>query len=110
MTDTPHRKLRYAMVGGGRDAFIGGGAVVRPCSAERSSAVAAAGKVDDTCRSGKDESGAPSSGLLLMGAPCFLFLIGKEKAYLKATGLPEASFTSPQALAIVAFTASGIGT
>jgi predicted dehydrogenase len=24
MTDTPHRKLRYAMVGGGRDAFIGG--------------------------------------------------------------------------------------
>ena len=24
MTDTPHRKLRYAMIGGGRDAFIGG--------------------------------------------------------------------------------------
>ena len=23
MTDTPPRKLRYAMVGGGRDAFIG---------------------------------------------------------------------------------------
>lgn len=94
-----------------RDAFIGGGAVVRPCSAERSSAVAAAGKVDDTCRSGKDESGAPSSGLLLIGAPCFLFLIREKKeAYLNATGLPEASLTSPQALAIVAFTASGIGT
>ncbi|MFS2050143.1 hypothetical protein ACEN8K_14575 [Variovorax sp. CT11-76] len=56
-----------------RDAFIGGGAVVRPCSAERSSVVAAAGKVDDTGRSGNDESGAPSSGLLLMARRVFFF-------------------------------------
>eukprot|EP01036_Dinobryon_divergens_P043357 gene43357-57706_t len=39
----------------------GGGAVTRPRSAARSREAPAAGKVDDTGRSGKDESGASSS-------------------------------------------------
>jgi len=53
-----------------RGAFTGGGgAVARPRSAARSREVVAAGKVDDTGRSGKDESGASSSEELLMGAP-----------------------------------------
>ena len=90
-----------------RGAFTGGGgAVARPRSAARSYE-AAAGRVDDTGRSGKDESGASSSEVLLMDAP---FWTGEWVAYLNATGLPDASFTSPHDLAMVAFTASGIGT
>ena len=90
-----------------RGAFTGGGgAVARRLSAARSYEAEAAGKVDDTGRSGKDESGASSSEVLLMGAPFWT----DGLIYLNATGLPDASFTSPHALAMVAFTASGIGT
>src|SRR5688572_23175455 len=63
-------KMRSAM-GPERGAFTGGGgaAEVRARSAARSREAAAAGKVDDTGRSGKDESGASWSEELLMGAP-----------------------------------------
>jgi hypothetical protein len=49
-----------------------------------------AGSVDDTLRS--------------------LIKMIETDAYLKATGLPEASFTSPQAFSILPMTDFGIGT
>ena len=93
----PNRRSTVAPVRG----FLTGGGlvVVRAPSAGRSRGFAAAGKLDDT---GRSEVGACSSGVLMTRRLAYLTLT--------ATGLPDASLISPQAVAMTPFTLSGIGT